>query len=91
VIGTIKTLRSRDPKLHVNCYKGKFEAEIYVLRISDNILVYTKNIVTYYPSGKFEQEFIPIIDKTEEEVLWLLKERAVKEIAELFYPHSPPE
>jgi TolB-like protein len=90
VLGFIKILRARDP-LDVNCYKGVFEAEIAVIQTATGEEVMGEDISVTYPSGRFEQEFLSVLETTEDKVLEKVKEHGVKKMAEFFYPHPPPD
>jgi hypothetical protein len=90
VLGFIKTLRAKDP-LHVNCYKGVFEAEIAVIQTATAEEVMEEDVSVTHPSGRFEQEFLSVVETTEDKVLEKVKERGVKKMAEFFYPHPPPD
>jgi hypothetical protein len=91
VLGFIKTLRAKDPQLHVNCYKGVFQAEIAVIQTATGTEVAKEDISVTYPSGKFGQEFLSVLETTEAEVIQKVKEQGVRKMAEFFYPHPPPE
>jgi hypothetical protein len=90
VLGFIKTLRAKD-SLHVNCYKGVFNAEITVIQTATGKEVMREDVFATYPSGRFQQEVLSVVETTEDEVLQKVKERGVAKMAEFFYPHPPPE
>jgi TolB-like protein len=90
VLGFIKTLRAKDPEF-VNCYKGRFYAQIALIQAATGAELMREDVTTSYPSDNFAQPFLSVVETTEDEVLQKVKERGVIKMAELFYPHPPPE
>lgn len=89
IVGNILVYRARDPKRHVNCYRGEMAVQVTVWD-ADNAMVLMETVATEYPSGKFRAPVLDTFSTTEAEVLARLRARAALWIARLFYDHTPP-
>jgi hypothetical protein len=88
--GHITLFRARDPKRHVNCYRGEMVVQLMIWR-PDKSIALMETVTATHPSGRFSLPVLDMLSTTEEEVLNKLKARTAGKIAKLFYPHEPDE
>lgn len=88
IVGNILTYRARDPKRHVNCYRGEMAVQVTVWD-QDNAMVLMETATAEYPSGKYSAPVVDIFSTTEEEVLARLRAKTALRIARFFFDHTP--